>query len=70
MLHAGRPLVALESTIIAPGMPYPENVRTAREVEALIRDLGGAEPATIALIGGRMNPHRSYGRRAGTARPL
>jgi pseudouridine-5'-phosphate glycosidase len=50
---AGRPLVALESTIIAHGMPYPENVRTAREVEALIRDIG-AEPATIALIGGRI----------------
>jgi pseudouridylate synthase len=50
---AGRPLVALESTIIAHGMPYPENVRTAREVEALIRDMG-AEPATVALIGGRI----------------
>ncbi|HXD42718.1 MAG TPA: pseudouridine-5'-phosphate glycosidase [Ramlibacter sp.] len=50
---AGRPLVALESTIVAHGMPYPENVRTAREVEALIRDLG-AEPATIALMGGRI----------------
>jgi pseudouridine-5'-phosphate glycosidase len=50
---AGRPLVALESTIIAHGMPYPENVRTAREVEALIRDLG-AEPATIAVMGGRI----------------
>ncbi|TDG06556.1 pseudouridine-5'-phosphate glycosidase [Paraburkholderia guartelaensis] len=50
---AGRPIVALESTIIAHGMPYPENVRTAREVEALIRD-AGAEPATIALIGGRI----------------
>ncbi|SPK70001.1 Pseudouridine-5'-phosphate glycosidase (plasmid) [Cupriavidus taiwanensis] len=50
---AGRPLVALESTIIAHGMPYPENVRTAREVEDLIRNLG-AEPATIALIGGRI----------------
>ena len=50
---AGRPLVALESTIIAHGMPYPENVRTAREVEALIRELG-AEPATIALIAGRI----------------
>ena len=37
-LAAGRPVVALESTIIAHGMPYPENVRTAREVEALIRD--------------------------------
>ena len=50
---AGRPLVALESTIIAHGMPYPENVRTAREVEAVIRATG-AEPATIALIGGRI----------------
>jgi pseudouridine-5'-phosphate glycosidase len=50
---AGRPLVALESTIIAHGMPYPENVRTAREVEALIRDIG-AEPATIALMEGRI----------------
>jgi pseudouridylate synthase len=50
---AGRPLVALESTIIAHGMPYPENVRTAREVEAVIRDMG-AEPATIAVIGGRI----------------
>jgi pseudouridine-5'-phosphate glycosidase len=50
---AGRPLVALESTIIAHGMPYPENVRTAREVEAVIRQ-AGAEPATIALIGGRI----------------
>ena len=50
---AGRPLVALESTIIAHGMPYPDNLRTAREAEALIRGLG-AEPATIALIGGRI----------------
>src|SRR6187397_946962 len=50
---AGRPVVALESTIIAHGMPYPENVRTAREVEGVIRGLG-AEPATIAVIGGRI----------------
>ena len=50
---AGRPLVALESTIIAHGMPYPENVRTAREVEAVIR-AAGAEPATIAVMGGRI----------------
>jgi len=48
---AGRPLVALESTIIAHGMPWPQNVETAREVEAIIRN-AGAEPATIALIGG------------------
>jgi pseudouridylate synthase len=50
---AGRAVVALESTIIAHGMPYPDNVRTAREVEAVIRGLG-AEPATIAVIGGRI----------------
>jgi pseudouridine-5'-phosphate glycosidase len=49
----GRAVVALESTIIAHGMPYPQNVRTAREVEAVIRELG-AEPATIAVIGGRI----------------
>jgi pseudouridine-5'-phosphate glycosidase len=50
---AGLPLVALESTIIAHGMPYPQNVRTAREVEDVIRGLG-AEPATIAVLGGRI----------------
>jgi pseudouridylate synthase len=50
---ASRPVVALESTIIAHGMPYPENVRTAREVEALIRGMG-VEPATIAVIAGRI----------------
>lgn len=50
---AGRPLVALESTIVAHGMPYPENVRTAREVEAVVRSQG-AEPATIALMDGRI----------------
>ncbi|GAA4017201.1 pseudouridine-5'-phosphate glycosidase [Deinococcus rubellus] len=48
-----RPLVALESTIISHGMPYPQNVETAREVESLIR-LAGAVPATIAVIGGRL----------------
>lgn len=49
----GRPLVALESTIVAHGMPYPDNVRTAHEVEALIRQ-HGAEPATIAVMDGRI----------------
>ena len=49
----GRPIVALESTIIAHGMPYPENIRTAREVEAVIRNLG-AEPATVAIMRGRI----------------
>jgi pseudouridine-5'-phosphate glycosidase len=50
---AGRPIVALESTIISHGMPYPQNVQTAREVEQLIRD-GGAVPATIAILGGKI----------------
>ncbi len=49
----GRAIVALESTIIAHGMPWPQNVSTAREVEAIIRELG-AEPATIAVIDGRI----------------
>lgn len=49
----GRPLVALESTIISHGMPYPQNVETALRVEQTIRD-GGAVPATIAVIGGRL----------------
>jgi pseudouridine-5'-phosphate glycosidase len=48
---AGKPVVALESTIISHGMPYPQNVAMAREVEQLIRD-AGAVPATIAIIGG------------------
>ncbi|MDQ4053163.1 MAG: pseudouridine-5'-phosphate glycosidase [Actinomycetota bacterium] len=51
-LAAGRPVVALESTIISHGMPYPENVAMALEVEGIIRD-HGAVPATIAVLGGR-----------------
>ncbi|MEM1215309.1 MAG: pseudouridine-5'-phosphate glycosidase [Bacteroidota bacterium] len=50
-LAAGRPVVALESTIISHGMPYPENVQTAREVEAVVRKTG-AVPATIAVLDG------------------
>ncbi|MGJ7918588.1 pseudouridine-5'-phosphate glycosidase [Massilia sp. LXY-6] len=50
---AGKPVVALESTIISHGMPYPQNVQTAREVEQVIRDAGGV-PATIAIIDGRI----------------
>jgi pseudouridylate synthase len=50
---AGKPLVALESTIIAHGMPYPQNVETARAVEDIIRD-HGAVPATIAVLGGTL----------------
>jgi pseudouridylate synthase len=51
-LHEGRPVVALESTIISHGMPYPQNVATATEVEEIIRG-HGATPATIAVLGGR-----------------
>ena len=49
----GKPIVALESTIISHGMPYPQNVQTAREVEQIIRD-GGATPATIAIMDGKI----------------
>ena len=52
-LAAGGPVVALESTIISHGMPYPQNVETALKVEQTIRDCG-AVPATIAVIGGRL----------------
>ena len=50
---AGKPIVALESTIISHGMPYPQNVTTAKEVEQIIRD-AGAVPATIAIIDGKI----------------
>ena len=52
-LEQGKPVVALESTIISHGMPYPQNVETAMNVEKLIRE-AGAVPATIAIIGGRL----------------
>lgn len=50
---AGKPIVALESTIISHGMPYPQNVTTAQEVEHIIR-AAGAVPATIAIIDGKI----------------
>lgn len=52
-LEEGKPVVALESTIIAHGMPYPKNVETAIQVEEVIR-AGGGVPATIAIIGGKI----------------
>ena len=52
-LATGKPVVALESTIISHGMPYPQNVETALAVEKIIRE-NGAVPATIAIIGGRL----------------
>lgn len=52
-IEQGAPVVALESTIIAHGMPYPQNLETALAVEAIVRETG-AIPATIAIIGGTM----------------
>ena len=52
-LENNRPVVALESTIIAHGMPYPQNVETALLVEKTIRE-NGALPATIAIINGKL----------------
>ncbi|MEI5908591.1 pseudouridine-5'-phosphate glycosidase [Bacillus spongiae] len=51
--ESGAPIVALESTIISHGMPYPQNVKTAKEVEAILRD-NGVVPATIAIIDGKI----------------
>ena len=52
-LDDNKPIVALESTIISHGMPYPQNVETALKVEEIIRE-NGAVPATIGIIGGRL----------------
>lgn len=52
-LQEGRPVIALESTIISHGMPYPQNVETALACERIARE-NGAEPATIAVIGGKL----------------
>lgn len=52
-LAAGGPVVALESTIVTHGLPWPDNAAIAREIEATVRD-GGAVPATIAVLDGRI----------------
>jgi len=52
-IELGRPVVALESTIIAHGMPYPQNIDTALEIEEIIKD-NGAVPATIGIIEGKI----------------
>lgn len=52
-LEENRPVVALESTIISHGMPYPQNAETALTVEKIVRD-HGAVPATIAILGGKL----------------
>jgi pseudouridylate synthase len=58
-IDTGRPVVALESTIIAHGMPYPDNLSMAREVEAVVR-AHAAIPATIAILGGRLKIGLGY----------
>ncbi len=52
-LAVGAPVVALESTLVAHGLPYPDNLEVARELEATVR-AGGATPATIAVVAGRV----------------
>jgi pseudouridine-5'-phosphate glycosidase len=52
-LDAGRAVVALESTVISHGLPYPHNLEIARRLEAIIRE-GGAVPATVAILGGQI----------------
>jgi pseudouridine-5'-phosphate glycosidase len=53
-LEDSRPIVALESTVISHGLPWPENLEVARGLEAAVRE-GGATPATIAILGGRIH---------------
>ena len=53
-LHFGRPVVALESTVIAHGLPYPQNIETAYRLENLIRDVG-ATPGTISVFDGEVH---------------
>ena len=52
-LTSGKPIVGLETTIISHGMPYPENVRTAMEVEKIIKE-NGCEPMTIGIVNGKI----------------
>ncbi|ESY83093.1 pseudouridine-5'-phosphate glycosidase [Mesorhizobium sp. LNHC221B00] len=65
-LAAGQPVVALESTIITHGMPYPDNGAMAADVEKIISD-GGAVPATIAVVGGRIKIGLADGERESLA---
>ncbi|CCN47173.1 Pseudouridine-5'-phosphate glycosidase [Vibrio nigripulchritudo MADA3029] len=58
-IESGKPVVALESTIISHGMPYPQNVETALKVEQTVRD-NGAIPATIAILQGRLKVGMSH----------
>ena len=69
-LAAGRPVVALESTLISHGLPYPQNVEVARASEAAVRT-GGAVPATVAVHAGRSSLAWTTwpSRRSGPRRP-
>jgi len=58
-LANNKPVVALESTIISHGMPWPQNAETAKKVEQIIRD-NGAVPATIAILDGRLKAGLSH----------
>jgi len=58
-IQEGKPVVALESTIISHGMPYPQNVETALKVEQIVRD-NGAIPATIAILKGKLKVGLTY----------
>ena len=53
-LKKKKPIVALESTIISHGMPYPENIKCAKELENILRE-DGVTPATIAIINGEIH---------------
>lgn len=53
-LRDGKPIVALESTVIAHGLPYPKNLETANKIESIVRE-SGAAPATIAVFGGEFS---------------
>src|SRR5689334_24606413 len=52
-IRDGRPMVALESTVIAHGLPRPQNLETAHRLQEVVRE-AGAVPATIAIIGGKL----------------
>src|SRR5699024_12437596 len=52
-LESNKPVIALESTIISHGMPYPQKVEMAKKVEDIVRE-GGAVPATIAIMDGKI----------------
>jgi len=59
-VHHGQPIVALESTVIAHGLPYPQNMETALRMEEIVRE-EGALPATIGIIGGVLSVGLSHG---------